>query len=169
MPEHPSTSPDGPTFLIPHATKADGHVHEVTFHHGPLTGKTRLVLRYRVDMEPGVKIVAASDSVSPSMLSLYFQRAGDNWSARGAYEAFRWYSPGIVIPIDAGEHELAVGLDENWTAVLTSSRSSNPAGFKAAIDNADNVGFVFGGGTGRAHGVFATGPAQFTILEFRVQ
>ncbi len=60
-------------------------------------------------------------------------------------------------------------LDGNWTAVQKSTARNNPAAFRAAIDAADRAGFVLGGGTGYGHGVFATGRARLTVLEFRVE
>ena len=62
-----------------------------------------------------------------------------------------------------------VGLAGNWTAVSTSSARTNPAGFQAALAEADQVGFVLGGGDGYGHGVFATGPARLIVTEFRVE
>jgi hypothetical protein len=53
--------------------------------------------------------------------------------------------------------------------VQTSSARSSPAAFRAAIANADQVGFVLGGGDGFGHGVFATGPARLVVTDFRVE
>ena len=60
-------------------------------------------------------------------------------------------------------------IDGKWTAVETSSAQANPAAFRAALAEADQVGFVLGGGDGYGHGVFATGPARLTILSFKVE
>lgn len=167
MPAHPRADL---SFDIPYPTAAAGHVHYLTFVHGPLRPTDCLALRYRVDMGEGVQLVPAKEQPAtfPSMLSLYFQRKGDDWSGRGTFEAFRWYSPRLDMPVVAGEHELRVCLSENWTAVETSSALTNPAGYYAAILNAERVGFVLGGGDGRGHGVYSTGPARFTILSFEV-
>lgn len=147
-----------------------GSVHYVTFPHGSLAGKSRIVMRYRVEMAPGVRIAPTTSPASPSILTLYFQRGGDNWSARGRFETYRWYASfASKMPIEAGEHEIVAPLDANWTAVMTSTARTNPAAFRDALANADQVGFVLGGGDGLGHGVFATGPARLIVTEFRVE
>jgi hypothetical protein len=60
-------------------------------------------------------------------------------------------------------------LTGNWTAVQSSTARTNPAGFTAAIAEADQVGFVLGGGDGYGHGVHATGRARLIVTEFRVE
>ena len=171
MPLKPSPHPTGGIYFdIPYPTAAAGHVHYLTFPHGSLAGKKRIVLRYRLETAPGVRLVPTREQPGPpSILSIYFQRRGDNWTGRGPFEAYRWYSTFRThMPIVAGEHELSVGLDENWTAVQTSSARTNPAAFRDALLNADRVGFVFGGGDGFGHGVYATGPARFVVTSFKV-
>ena len=145
-------------------------VHYVTFRHGSLEGKSRIVMRYRIEAAPGVRIVPATAPQLPSTLTLYFQRGGDNWSGRGRFEAYRWYATfASQSPLQAGEHVVTAPLNGNWTAVQTSSARSNPAAFRAAVANADQVGFVLGGGDGYGHGVYATGPARLIVTDFRVE
>lgn len=145
-------------------------VHYVTFPHGSLAGKSRIVMRYRIEAAPGVRIVPATAPASPSILTLYFQRAGDNWTARGRFEAYRWYATfASHSPLRPGTHEIVAPLGGNWTAVQTSSARTNPAGFRSAVENADQVGFVLGGGDGYGHGVYATGPARLIVTDFRVE
>ena len=172
MPLTPSVHPSGGWYFdIPSPTAASGHVHYVTFRHGPLTGKTRLVLRYRLEMADGVQIVPTKErpGTFPSILTMYFQRRGDNWSGSGKFEAYRWWATfASTIPLQAGEHELSVPLDGNWTAVQTSSATSNPQAFQDALRDADRVGFTFGGGDGYGHGVYATGSARFVVTSFQV-
>ena len=171
MPLHPAPHPQGGFYFdIPYPVAAAGHVHYVTFRHGSLEGKSRIVLRYRLETAPGVQLVPTKERPGvPSILSIYFQRAGDNWSGRGPFEAYRWFSTFRThSPITPGEHELSVRLDEGWTAVQTSSVRTNPAAFRDAVQNADRVGFVFGGGDGYGHGVYATGPARFVVTSFKV-
>src|SRR5688572_9270107 len=101
--------------------RAPGSVHYVTFRHGPLAGKRRIVLRYRLEADPGVHLLAASDGKSGSMITLYFQRSGDNWSGRGRFETYRWYATfATQAPIRPGSHEMVAPLDGPWTAVETS-------------------------------------------------
>ena len=149
---------------------APGSVHYVTFPHGSLAGKSRIVMRYRVEADPGVRILPRTDPNSASMITLYFQRGGDNWSGRGRYEGYRWYATiATQTPIRPGEHVIVAPLDANWTAVETSSARSNPGAFRDALANADEVGFVLGGGNGYGHGVFATGRARLIVTDFRIE
>jgi hypothetical protein len=150
--------------------RAPGSVHYVTFPHGSLAGKRRIVMRYRVDAAPGVKIVPRTAPDGPSIITLYFQRRGDTWTARGPYETFRWYATfASKMPITPGQHQLVAPLNANWTAIQTSSARSQPGAFRDALAEADQVGFVLGGGDGFGHGVFATGPARLTVTDFRVE
>ncbi len=64
---------------------------------------------------------------------------------------------------------LVAPLSGNWTAVGRSSARSNPFAFRDALAEADQVGFVLGGGDGYGHGVFATGPARLVVTDFRVE
>ena len=150
--------------------QAPGSIHYATFRHGPLTGKRRIVMRYRIEAAPGVRIVPKTGPDFPSIITLYFQRSGDSWTGLGRFETYRWYATfASQSPITAGEHEMIAPLDGKWTAVRTSSARSNPAAFRDAIADADQVGFVLGGGDGYGHGVFATGQARIVVTEFRVE
>ncbi|HYW16363.1 MAG TPA: hypothetical protein VE891_09455 [Allosphingosinicella sp.] len=149
---------------------APGSVHALTFHHGPLAGKRRIVMRYRVEAARGTRILAASDGKSPSMITLYFQRRGDNWSGRGRFETYRWYATfATQTPLTPGNHVMVAPLDGPWTAIETSKATTNPAAFRAALADTDQVGFVLGGGDGFGHGIFATGPARLIVTDFRVE
>ena len=157
-------------FDFPQPDQAIGHVHYLTFRHGSLTGKSRITLRYRIDAAPGVQILPKDYPQLTSTLTLYFQSRNDNWSAQGNYQYYRWYaSAQTVRPLVAGENTITVSLNDVWTPVLTGSSLGAPDAFAAAKAEADRVGFVFGGGDGLGHGVYATGPAKFTILAFEVQ
>jgi hypothetical protein len=172
MPLTPSKHPNGGWYFdIPSPDASQGHVHYVTFRHGSLSGKSRIVLRYRLEMAEGVQLVPSKEQPGtfPSILTLYFQRRGDNWSGTGKYEAYRWWATfASRIPITAGEHEISVPLDGAWSAVQFSNASSNSKGFREAIRDADRVGFTFGGGDGYGHGVYATDRARFVVTSFQV-
>jgi hypothetical protein len=168
MPAQPSPSRSGGfEFALP---QAPGSVHAVTFPHGSLAGKRRIVMRYRVEAAPGVQIVPRTAPNLPSMITLYFQRGGDDWSGVGPFEAYRWYATfATQSPIRAGEHVLVAPLNGNWTAVQRSNARTNPAAFRAALAGAEQVGFVLGGGDGFGHGVRATGPARLIVTDFRIE
>jgi hypothetical protein len=147
-----------------------GSANYVTFRHGSLAGKSRIVMRYRVEAAPGARIVPRTAPNGQSIIPLYFQRRGDNWTARGPFETYRWYATfASQTPISPGDHEIVAPLSGNWTAVMRSSARSNPVAFREALANADQVGFVLGGGDGYGHGVFATGPARLIVTDFRVE
>lgn len=168
MPLHPTPRRGGGFHIdLP---QAPGSVHYVTFRHGSLAGKSRIVMRYRVEAAPGVQIVPTTVPAAPSMITPYFQRSGDNWSGRRRFEAYRWYATfATQSPVRPGTHQIVAPLDANWTAVQTSSARANPAAFRDAVANADQVGFVLGGGDGYGHGVHATGRARLIVTEFRVE
>ncbi len=168
VPLHPSPRRNGGWYIdLP---RAPGSVHYVTFRHGSLAGKSRIVMRYRVEADPGVKIVPPSAPELPSIITPYFQRAGDTWTGKGRYETYRWYATfASQMPITPGDHQIVAPLNGKWTAVQKSSAESSPAAFRDAILNADQVGFVLGGGDGYGHGVYATGRARLIITDFRVE
>jgi hypothetical protein len=170
MPLNPLPSRRGPYFDFPYPNVNAGHVHYVTFRHGPLSGKRRIVMRYRIDAAPGVRFVARENAQLPATISLYFQRRGDSWSSKRGHEAYRWYAPERTIQrLTPGEHEMVVDLqDRDWISVQVSTPATKPREFAEAVYQTDQVGFVLGARAGRGHGVFATGPARLTILSFRV-
>jgi len=168
VPLHPTAGP-GRSWHID-LPGPGGSVHYVTFRHGSLAGARRIVMRYRVEATPGARIVPRTDPNAPSVITLYFQRRGDNWTGKGPFEAFRWYATfASQTPISPGDHVMIAPLSANWTAVETSSARTNPLAFRDAVANADQVGFVLGGGTGYGHGVFATGRARIIVTDFRVE
>ena len=171
VPARPYSHPLGLAIDIPYPNADAGHVHYVTFNAGDLAGKSKLTLRYRIELADGAQLRAASppDWTGPTLLTLFFQRCGDNWTAVGAYESYRWFASFATVIPEAGDGEITVPLDGEWTAVMSSSRSSYPKGFRDALADTCRVGFVLGGGDGLGHGVYATGPARFIIKEFRVE
>lgn len=90
-------------------------------------------------------------------LTLYFQRKGDTWSARGEYATYRWYSR-TLFPLE-GEHEITLPVTgEHWGNVWGGSE-----GFELAKRNVARVGLCFGDAGGRGHGVRG---GTFELLEF---
>lgn len=146
-------------------------IHYVTKGSPSLKGKRCLRMRYRIDAEPGVRFCPPSYPSAPSIgPTLYLQRKGDDWSGAGKFESFRWWATfASPTPIWPGEHEVYAPFDEQWTAVMKSDSMTFPEEFAAALENVDRVGFTFGGATGYGHGIFATGKARFTLLEFTAE
>ena len=141
--------------------------HYVTFSHGSLTGKTQIKMRFRVDGPPGAVVHGAKcPSGSPSAVTLYFQREGDDWATDGG----RWWATFASVALQGpmAEVEIAAPLDANWTSVLEMTAKHNPNEFAGAKANADRVGFTFGNCEGFGHGARATMPVKFVVSSFEV-
>lgn len=168
MPLRPDETRAGASFEIPGPTAADGHVHYVTIPTRPLAGARRITLTYRIDAPAGTRFVPQESPQLPATLSLYFQRAGDSWTTR--QPDWRWYAPtNRTVPLRPGTHTVSIGLDEDWIAMTGPGARANPRGFEEALADTARVGFTFGSEGGRGHGVYATAPARFTILDFRIE
>lgn len=164
MPSHPSPGPQG-SLVMEFPTAGSGQVDALTTAVGPLAGAREITLRYRVDVAPGTQFVADETPDEPATVSIYFQQARDNWSGSGRFASYRWYSPGrAVVPLSPGEHSLTVRLDETWTNVNGQPSDADPAGFAAALQDTAQIGLAFGSSSRRSHGVYATGPARFTLI-----
>lgn len=170
MPLRPSPAGEGVQIDFPFPDRAAGHIHYVTFPHGPLAGKRRIVMRYRIDAAPGTRFVPQEFPDREAVLSLYFQQRGDRWTAKGRYETYRWYSPASkVVPLTPGEHVVAIDLADDWISVYGKTPELKPEGFRDALANTARVGFTMGTlRGGRGHGVFATAPASLTVISFEV-
>jgi hypothetical protein len=168
MPLRPTPSRRGWYFDFPYPSVDAGHVHYVTFNHGPLTGRSRIVMRYRVDAAPGVRFVSRETPGLPATISLYFQRRGDYWSG-SRFRHYRWYAPDhTVVDLTPGEHQLSVSLNDSWISVRGEPVAANPLAYREAIADTGRVGFVLGTRAARGHGVYATGPARLTVTSFQV-
>ena len=65
---------------------------------------------------------------------------------------------------------MSVSLDDpRWISVFGKPAATSPEGYAAAMAQTARVGLVFGSAEARGHGVYATGPARFTLLDFRVE
>lgn len=147
-----------------------GQVDALTTAIGPLAGARQITLTYRVDAARGTSFVADEMPNEPATISLYFQRADDNWSSRGRSASNRWYSPAhAVVPLRPGRFTISVGLDEAWTNVNGTPNQQDPDGFEGALENTARIGMAFGSPSRRSHGVYATGPARFTLLNWDIR
>jgi hypothetical protein len=117
-------------------------------------------------------IVGAQEQGSFAYVSLFIQRAGDNWSGSGVYNEYRAYSVNVVPAAENlgnGRYQLSQALvRDQWVNVMTAGTEQ---GFQELLQNAQRIGIVFGTAqSGRAHGV-CTGNAstQFIMHSFTVQ
>lgn len=156
---------------IPSPNGQAGTANYITRSTNGLSEAKAVYIDFEVIAAPGTKLKPRDGSDFPSLLTLYFQRAGDNWYADASTETYRWWaSPKMVINLEPGKrYTVRHRFDEVWTAVLSSSSESNPNGFAQARAYANQVGFTLGGGDGLGHGVFATAPAKILVHEFRVE
>lgn len=171
MPSTPTPAGRGWYFNFPYPHEGAGHVHYVTFKPGPLIGKSKIVVRYRIEAARGARFVPRHDPQNPATVSLYFQRRGDNWSGRRHYQFYRWFAPRTTVQeLAPGEHEMTVSLhDEKWVGVSGGKTArANQAAFNAALGDTDRIGLLFGSAGLRGHGVYATGRARFRLISFRV-
>lgn len=160
LPLHPGASSGG---LVLDIGALPASAHYVTVPFGSLAGKSRIAMRYTAEGA----FTATTSPGAPALISLYFQRRGDDWSGEGKYETYRWFATFATQEIAPGEHEMIASLDGHWTAVMTSNAVDQAPAFAAARDKAELVGFVLGGGTGYGHG--ASGPGRLTITDFAVE
>jgi len=169
MPAQPSPAPGGGVaFDFPLAGR--GQIDAMTTGVGPLTGAHQVTLRYRIEVAPGTQFMADEMPNEPATVSLYLQRAGDNWSGSGRYASYRWYVPGqAVMPLAPGERTVKVRLDDTWTNVNGQPNSADEAGFAAALANTAQIGIAFGSSSRRSHGVYATGRARFTLIALDIE
>ena len=107
MPATLQPSRDGASFNFP---QRGGSVHYVTLNTGPLQRARSINVRYRIDARPGVQFIAG-ETGREGLVGLVFHRAGDTWTAKGRYEAYRWYSPEAA-PLSPGIHTMSVRLDD---------------------------------------------------------
>jgi hypothetical protein len=171
MPLSPTPVRSGWRFEFPYPDEQAGHVHYITRNIGSLAGKRRIVVRYRIDAAPSTRFLAREFPDYPAAISLYFQRRGDDWSAKGRYGDYRWYSPHAgMIPIAPGLKEFTIRLDDpDWSSVNGQRAADRSRQFAAALADGGRIGFTFGNGARRGHGVYATSPARFTLIDFRVE
>lgn len=169
MPARPVSTHSG--FAIDFPTTPRSHVHYVTFDPGSLEGKSEIVMRYRIDAEPGTRFVPQEFPDETAKLSLYFQRRGDRWNAKGAYAFYRWYSPvRSMVAIEPGQFELRVDLhDPEWVSVYGKMVGDTARYRDEALRDTHRVGFVLGTEWGRGHGVYATKPARMTVTSFEIR
>lgn len=155
-------------FDFPGPTARDGHVHYLTHDPGSLAGARGVRLRYRIEAAPGVRFVPQEAPGREALLSLYLQRRGDDWRARGGTEWYRWYAPWQSrLPLEPGTHEVTVLFDAEWTSVNGKKRSDAPRQFSAALAEAGRVGFTLGSDRGLGHGFSPPGP-RLTVFSYQI-
>jgi VCBS repeat-containing protein len=116
------------------------------------------------------KLTSVQDG-GPAHVTLYMQRRGDNLSGMGAYQQYRYFGPTVELT-NAAEYTLSAQLNpDQWGDVFGARGSDHPAEFAACVANAEFIGFVFGnpGAGATGHGVKATGPVSFALLDYSIK
>lgn len=155
MPARPTPQGDGWHFDFP--TRPDHHVHYVALRPAPdLIGPHDLKVQFRVTGGP---FVPQEFPDRQATVSLLIQRKGDDWSAQGPMQSYRWFSK-LATPLEPGTYVMEVPLEvEHWGDV---NGGQNEVAFLEALRHADNIALVFGSAGGRGHGVY--GPGRFEML-----
>lgn len=169
MPLHPRQGAgDAVVFDLPQDGRAE--LDAMTTPVSSLDGARSITLRYRIDAAPGTRFRATDLVNEAPTVSIYFQRAGDTWTGRGRYASYRWYVPArAVMPLSPGEHSVTIRFDEVWTNVYGKLNTDHADEYRAALAEADNVGLAFGSRSRRSHGIVASGPARFTLLDLEIR
>ena len=100
----------------------------------------------------------------PPIISVAFQRRGDNWSGKNQYEYYRWYAV-TKAELAPGSNIFSVDFTSlDWFDVWGQPASAHQAEFNAARADPQAVMITFGCDPcgGRSHGVY--GPAHFNLL-----
>jgi len=166
-------------------TDADGNVffdwsseepHYLLFGTGPVDATKKMVVRYKIEVLSGNPVFTAQDQPSNAApktgeIAMIVQRKGDNLSAKGDFEHYRWWAQSRY-KLAPGEHYLEYSMvpaDGLWKSVYTASCADKTKEYLAALKDAGNIGLTFGG-WGAGHGVKVSGgKVRFTILEFGVK
>lgn len=138
--------------------------HYVTRSTGPLTGKQRVTLSFRIDGDP-LYGASLECNKGPASLDLFFSAAvpGEEW------ETGRWWASFATLSnLGPGQYTVTAAFDARWTAVMKSNAINQADAFNRALAKADRIGFTFGDCTGRGHGIGSHGKTTFTLLDFRV-
>ena len=156
MPLRPKMTPTGWSIAITSDSKVDAVLTDCNGISGTIRAKYRII----------GSAVPFEAPDSPPLISLYFQRKGDDWTAKGDKQYYRWYS-GQIAAFTEGDGELVIPLTPDlWGSVFGGNGAANQERFAEAMKEAHRVGIVFGWSAGRSHGV--TGNAVFELLEWSV-
>ena len=153
------------------AWRQDG-LHTVVKDTGPLPAGATVTADFEITGAD--KFVGAQEQASPAAVSLFIQRAGDNWSGAGAFNEYRAYSvdvmpPEFVTNLGNGRYVISQQLvRDKWVNV---SDAGTEQGYQDLLQNAQRIGLVFGTAqSGRAHGVCSgNASTNFIMHSFTVQ
>lgn len=168
VPAEMTQASDG-TYFVDLPSQDDGlhYVVENASGKGLAIGKT-LTMTYSVTGSGNVRSVQGD---TPGWVTPYMQRAGDDLTAKGAMQQYRYWghpSSGLTV----GDYTVSVPITaDKWSDVLGAYGTEYPNGFSDCVANALVIGFTFGdpgqGATG--HGCYVKdGTARFTLKSFTI-
>jgi len=163
LPANPTIHPEGFEFAISPTQEP----HYVTKATGPLTGKSAVRMRYRVEGPPEAHIYGKGcGETSGSAVTLYFATRSNDWKSDGG----RWWARLASAPLTGpGEAEIVAPLDGYWSSVTAMTTDTHRAVFEAAKANAGRIGFTFANCEGYGHGARATMPVKFIVTNFSIE
>lgn len=163
MPPNPLGEAAGWFFDFP----ASGSVHYITTNVGAsLLGRGRMRTTFAVQGSGHLK---ATQGDAPARVRLFFQRRGDDLSAIGPMEFYRWWSVAYVELVEGQFVLEAPFVGAEWSSVLAKRGDEKMPEFATALSDASSVGVTFGGSFA-GHGVFVeTGQARFSMSSFAVE
>mgnify|MGYP001211623105 CR=1 FL=1 len=159
MPKRPSRVGNGWSFTFP--MQGQGHVNYVQWFTPPSLKNVRELHAYFTIEGSEFQTMEHFDPPHPATVTMIIQRRGDNGSAVGEYQSYRWYSKEMV-KLMPGTYSLKIPLDvAHWGDIYN---GHDDALFQKACQNVESIGLVFGSAGGRGHGVCATARCTFTLL-----
>lgn len=134
---------------------------------GPLKAGQTISVAFSLE-GAGIVKPCANSGDGPARLRLFLQRAGDDWSGKGAFEFYRWWSLETVALDKPGDFALSAVLDPaKWSSVYGKTGDTAPGAFADALTNAAYTGFTFGASFA-GHGDYAEGPVRFRLKSFAI-
>jgi hypothetical protein len=133
---------------------------------GPLKSGQTITAVFTLD---GDGQLLATEGTSSARVRLSLQRSGDNLSAIGDMQSYRWWSSNYVELVSPGTYRLSEKTSpERWTDVYARNGSAVPYLFNAMLSNLGNIGMTFGGDFA-GHGVYCpSGSVKFTLVSFTI-
>ena len=155
MPLHPIA--DGPNWYFDFP-QLPGSVHYVT-RNAFESGRDLIRIHFRITGHSEFK---ATEGSARAAVRLMIQRRGDSYSWDKASYRF-WFGP---VPLAPGEFVIEEALTpDRWTNV---GGRTDPAGFRALLNDLETVGFTFGGQFA-GHGVYVIGAGRFVLIEYALE
>jgi hypothetical protein len=141
----------------------------------------------QINASSGVSFKAndPSDTATTMSCGLYLEEVGDNLSGAGNFAYYRWWSHSARVTLQNGVFSGSTSFDNlsDWSSIFGEYATQTTVdanigggkptqsphqGFAAALANPAWIGITCGGFF-FGHGVYATGPATFTMNSFSIQ